>query len=43
MDLVFKVVDNKYSNIREVIKNEFKISSRLYLRLRRNNKIYINR
>lgn len=43
MDLYFKVVDNKYCNIREVIKNEFKVSSRLFLKLKRANKIYINR
>ena len=43
MDLVFQVIDTRYSNVKEVIKNEFKISSRLYLKLKKANKIYINR
>lgn len=42
MDLKFEVVSNKYSNIREVLKSEFKISSRLFLKLRRANQIYLN-
>lgn len=43
MDLEFKVINDKYSNIKEVIKNEFRISSRLYLKLRKVNQIYLNR
>ena len=43
MDLIFKVTDNKYDNIKEIIKNEFKISNRLYLKLKKYNKIYLNR
>ena len=42
MDLRYKNIDNKYQNIREVLKNEFKISSRLFLKLRNANQIYVN-
>ncbi len=43
MDLFYKVVDKKYSNLKEVIKAEFNISSRLYIKLRNAKKIYLNR
>lgn len=43
MDLKFEVISNKYSNIREVLRSEFKISSRLFLKLRNYRQIYLNR
>ncbi|MDE5831108.1 MAG: hypothetical protein K2H53_05785, partial [Clostridia bacterium] len=43
MDLKFEVTDYKYSNIKDVLRSEFKISSRLYLKLRNSDKIYLNR
>lgn len=43
MDLKFKVLDNKYKNIINVLKDGFKISSRLFIKLRDNGKIYLNR
>ena len=43
MDLEFKVIDNKYTNIAQLVKNRLKISSRLFLKLRNYNKIYLNR
>ena len=43
MDLKFEVINNKYCNIKEVLREEFKISSRLYLKLKNANKIYLNR
>lgn len=42
MDLEYKVIDDKYLNLREVLKNEFKISSRLLLKLMRDKKIFLN-
>ena len=42
MDLKYTVIDEKYNNIRSVLINEFKISSRLFLKLRKGQKIYIN-
>lgn len=42
MDLVYKVNDNKYYNIKDVLKGKFNISSRLYLKLRNSNQIYLN-
>jgi len=43
MDLKFEVISDKYFNIREVLRAEFKISSRLFLKLRSGKKIYLNR
>ena len=43
MDLKFEVISDKYFNIREVLRAEFKISSRLFLKLRSGNKIYLNK
>lgn len=42
MDLVYTISDNKYSNIKEVLKVEFHISDRLLRRLKNNNQIYLN-
>lgn len=43
MDLEYKVIDDKYINIRSVIRDKFKVSSRLYLKLRNSYHIYFNR
>lgn len=42
MDLKYKVIDNKYFNIKDILRSEFGISSRLYLKLKNANKIYLN-
>ena len=42
MKLEFKVTDNKYFNIKDVLKNHFEISERLLAKLKRNQKIYLN-
>lgn len=42
MDLYYKNIDCKYSSIKEVLKSEFNISSRLYVKLKNSNHIYIN-
>lgn len=42
MKLKFKVTDNTYFNIKEVLKNHFKVSERLLVKLKRNKKIYLN-
>lgn len=42
MNLEYKVVDNKYHNIKEVLKSHFLISDRLLTKLKKNNKILLN-
>ncbi|MCI8621875.1 MAG: hypothetical protein HFJ50_09565 [Clostridia bacterium] len=43
MDLKYCVIDNKYFNVKDVLKSEFKVSGRLFLKLRNNNHIFLNR
>ncbi len=43
MDLKYEVINNKYNTIKEVLKAEFKVSSRLYSKLKNTNQIYLNR
>ena len=43
MDLYYKVIDNKYSETKQILKNEFNISSRLYLKLKKANHIFLNK
>lgn len=42
MKLIYKITDNKYENIKQILKQEFNMSERLILRLKTNNKIFIN-
>ena len=42
MDLVYKVIDKKYTSLKQVLKEEFHISSRLYLKLKNSKHIYLN-
>jgi len=42
MDLYYKVKDNKYKNIRDVLKGHFLISTNLLTALKKNNKIFYN-
>ena len=42
MKLNYKIIDNKYYNIKEVLKNYFQISDRLLTKLKKNNKIFLN-
>lgn len=42
MDLKYIVIDNKYQNVKQVLKEEFNISSRLYLKLKKSNQIFVN-
>ncbi len=41
-DLQYKIVDNKYCNIKQLLKEEFHISDRLFKRLSNSNQIFIN-
>ena len=41
MDLYYKVINNKYKTIKEVLREEFKISLRLYSKLKKEKKIYL--
>lgn len=42
MKLEYKIKDNKYTNIKQILKEEFHISDRLIIKLKKNNHIYIN-
>lgn len=43
MKLFYRICNNnKYENVKAVLKAEFEISDRLLLKLRRNNKIFLN-
>jgi len=42
MKLTYKIIDNKYENIKQILKQEFNMSERLILRLKTNNKIFLN-
>lgn len=42
MDLNYKIIDNKYFNIKQIIKEEFHISDRLLRKLKAYNKIFLN-
>lgn len=41
-DLQYKIIDNRYYNIKQIIKEEFNISDRLLKRLKTSNKIFLN-
>ena len=42
MKLEFKVNNNKYFNVKDVIKNHFEISERLLIKLKKNQQIFLN-
>ena len=42
MKLEYRITDNKYENIKQILKQEFNMSERLILRLKTNNKIFLN-
>lgn len=42
MDLEYIVIDNKYFNVRDVLRAEFKVSSRLLSRLKSFGKVFLN-
>ena len=42
MNLEYKVIDNKYFNIKEVLKSYFFISDRLLTKLKNNKRIFLN-
>ena len=42
MILEYKVVNNKYTTLRQILKNEWHISSRLLIKLKNNNSIFVN-
>ena len=42
MKLEFRNYDNKYDTVRQVLKQEFKLSSRLILKLKKTNNIFVN-
>lgn len=41
-DLQYKIIDDRYYNIKQILKDEFNISDRLLKRLKNNNKIFLN-
>ena len=42
MKLEYKIIDKKYISIKQILKEEFYMSDRLIIRLKRNNHIYLN-
>lgn len=42
MKLKYKVIDNKYINIKDVLKSHFGISDKLLIKLKKNQHIYLN-
>ncbi|MCI8397270.1 MAG: hypothetical protein HFJ52_06575 [Clostridia bacterium] len=42
MDLEYIVIDDKYFNVRDVLRAEFKVSSRLLSRLKSFGKVFLN-
>ena len=42
MDLEYKITNNKYDNIKQVLKEEFHISDRLLKKLKLNHQIFLN-
>ncbi len=42
MNLEYRVINNKYSNIKEVLRDYFNISDRLLTKLKKSNQIYLN-
>lgn len=42
MKLIYKIIDNKYETVKQVLKSEFNMSDRLILRLKQNQKIFVN-
>ena len=42
MKLEYKIKENKYENIKQILKEEFHISDRLIIKLKKNNQIYLN-
>ncbi len=42
MKLSYKVIDNKYFNIKDVLKSYFQISDRLLTKLKKSNHIFLN-
>lgn len=43
MDLEYTVTDNCFFNVRDVLKNEFHVSSRLFVKLKNSGQIFLNR
>ena len=42
MKLEYVVIDNKYTSIKQILKEEFKMSDRLILKLKTNKRIFLN-
>lgn len=42
LDLYYTIIDTKYYNVKEILKEQFNISDRLLRRLKSNNKIFLN-
>ena len=42
MDLKYRVIDNKYYNVKDLLRSYFQISSRLYTKLKSHKHIYLN-
>ena len=42
MKLEYKIKNNKYTNIKQILKEEFHMSDRLIIKLKKNNRIFLN-
>lgn len=42
MDLIYKVINKKYTNIKQVLRDEFNISSRLFVKLKNSGHVLLN-
>lgn len=42
MKLELKITENKYFNVKEILKEHFEISDRLLIKLKKNKKIFLN-
>lgn len=42
MDLEYKIIDNKYNNVKEILKAHYQISDRLLTKLKKEKRIFLN-
>ena len=42
MKLEFKILENRYTTVKQVLKEHFEISDRLLLKLKKNQRIFLN-
>lgn len=42
MNLEYKIIDNKYENVKEILKAHFQVSDRLLTKLKKEKSIFLN-